>query len=162
MFLHALADRLIVFQDDHVSVFDGGYSYFLEKVGWSDEKSMSSSSEKTAPSTRQSKKEARKIRSEIITRRSKALKPLESKIASVEKDIETQEAIMANASTEMLEASRLCDGRKISEISKTISSVQNRVDSLYDDLDQLTRDHEIQKAIFDTELLEIESIDGIA
>jgi hypothetical protein len=36
------------------------------------------------------------------------------------------------------------------------------VDSLYDDLDQLIRDYEMQKAIFDTDLLEIESIDDIA
>jgi len=31
MLLHALADRLIVFQDDRVSVFDGTYLGFMEK-----------------------------------------------------------------------------------------------------------------------------------
>ncbi|HSO18698.1 MAG TPA: ABC-F family ATP-binding cassette domain-containing protein, partial [Desulfosarcina sp.] len=34
MFLHALADRLIVFDDLGAQVFDGGYQEFLEKGGW--------------------------------------------------------------------------------------------------------------------------------
>lgn len=34
MFLHALAERLIVFQDDGISVHEGSYERFLERVGW--------------------------------------------------------------------------------------------------------------------------------
>ncbi|MGB9764018.1 MAG: ATP-binding cassette domain-containing protein [Candidatus Saccharicenans sp.] len=37
MFLQALAERLIVFQDEKISVFEGGYETFLERVGWSEE-----------------------------------------------------------------------------------------------------------------------------
>ena len=37
MFLHALADRLIVFQNDRVEVFEGSYQRFIEKGGWGDE-----------------------------------------------------------------------------------------------------------------------------
>lgn len=158
MFLHALAERLIVFQDDRVSVFDGGYSYFLEKVGWSDEKSAVVSQVGTSSPTRQSKKESRKIRSEIVTRRSKVLKPLESRIAAVEKNIENQESIITDASTGMLEASRQCDGRKISDISKTISSAQGLIDMLFEELEQLTRDYETQKAVFDSELAELTDV----
>ena len=36
MFLHSLAERLIVFQNDHIEVFDGSYREFLEKDGWHD------------------------------------------------------------------------------------------------------------------------------
>ena len=37
MFLHALADRLVVFQDGGITVYEGGYQRFLEKVGWNEE-----------------------------------------------------------------------------------------------------------------------------
>ena len=33
MFLHALAERLVVFQDDGITLFEGGYSSFLNKKG---------------------------------------------------------------------------------------------------------------------------------
>ncbi len=36
MFLHSLAERLIVFQNDHIEIFDGNYLEFLEKDGWHD------------------------------------------------------------------------------------------------------------------------------
>ena len=37
MFLHALAQRLIIFQNDQVLAFEGGYQDFLDKGGWQDE-----------------------------------------------------------------------------------------------------------------------------
>ena len=37
-FLKEIANRLIIFDDDKVFVFEGGYKRFLSKVGWSDEK----------------------------------------------------------------------------------------------------------------------------
>jgi ATP-binding cassette subfamily F protein 3 len=37
-FLKEVANRLVVFDDDKVSVFEGGYQDFLKKVGWQDEK----------------------------------------------------------------------------------------------------------------------------
>ncbi len=37
MFLHALAERLVVFDNDDIIVYEGGYGRFLEKVGWRDE-----------------------------------------------------------------------------------------------------------------------------
>ena len=37
-FLHQVATKLIVFDADTISVFDGSYADFLQQVGWSDEK----------------------------------------------------------------------------------------------------------------------------
>ena len=37
MFLYALAQRLIVFQNDSIDVFSGSYQLFLEKGGWQDD-----------------------------------------------------------------------------------------------------------------------------
>ncbi len=38
MFLRALAERLIVFQENKITVFEGDYESFLKKVGWSEER----------------------------------------------------------------------------------------------------------------------------
>ena len=38
MFLHTLAERLVVFQHNDIAVFDGRYAEFLAKGGWHDEK----------------------------------------------------------------------------------------------------------------------------
>jgi ATP-binding cassette subfamily F protein 3 len=37
--LHSIATKLIIFDRDKVSVFDGAYQDFLEKTGWEDESS---------------------------------------------------------------------------------------------------------------------------
>src|SRR5512136_1888316 len=37
MFLHALAERLVVFDNDDIVVYEGGYQRFLDRVGWKDE-----------------------------------------------------------------------------------------------------------------------------
>ena len=39
LFLHSLANRFIVFQESGVRVFEGSYQYFLDKIGWEEEKS---------------------------------------------------------------------------------------------------------------------------
>jgi ATP-binding cassette subfamily F protein 3 len=36
-FLNEVANKLIVFDDNKVSIFDGSYDDFLNKVGWIDE-----------------------------------------------------------------------------------------------------------------------------
>ena len=36
-FLHQVANKLIIFDDNKVSMFDGSYDDFLSKVGWKDE-----------------------------------------------------------------------------------------------------------------------------
>ena len=36
-FLNEVANKLIVFDDNKVSIFDGNYDDFLNKVGWIDE-----------------------------------------------------------------------------------------------------------------------------
>ena len=45
MFLHALAERLIIFYRDAVEVFEGGYQHFLDKGGWGDEEVQLSASQ---------------------------------------------------------------------------------------------------------------------
>jgi ATP-binding cassette subfamily F protein 3 len=99
MFLHALADRLIVFDDIGARMFDGSYQDFLEKGGWGDTAAMTrrlddSAVDRSPDLPRFTKKELRRLRSEIITEKSKVLKPMEDVIAAAEKAIEKNEALL--------------------------------------------------------------------
>ena len=95
MFLHSLAERLIVFQSDTIKSFEGSYQEFLEKGGWQDEAQSSpqdrSKENRTGQITKRTKKEMRRQRSEIIAQRSTAVKPLQNRITRLENDIETRE-----------------------------------------------------------------------
>jgi ATP-binding cassette subfamily F protein 3 len=146
MFLHALADRLIVFQDDHVSVFEGGYQYFLEKEGWHDENIDRPVSrevdEKMTLSGRLTKKELRQRRSEIIIEKGKKLKPLDRKISDVERDIEHYEEKISELNDTMMDASQSNDGKIIAEISKKMHTYQSLIEERFSEFERLYKDRE--------------------
>ena len=84
MFLHALADRLVVFDNDDVVVYEGGYRRFLDKVGWRDEIMQGSIAAAAPPANgaagerpKGTPKELRRLRSEIVAERSRVLRPIE-------------------------------------------------------------------------------------
>ncbi|CAB1085327.1 ABC transporter ATP-binding protein [Alkalispirochaeta odontotermitis] len=160
MFLHTLADKLIVFQDDEVDVFDGRYQEFLEKDGWHDEKSSDSKESSRAVSAganaRTAKKEMRRKRSEIITRRSKAVRPLEKRIARLENDIESSEDELQSLNNFMQKASQEQDGTRISELSQSIHACQSKIDTLFDELEAATNELDSQNAVYERELKQLE------
>ncbi|QTA91131.1 ABC-F family ATP-binding cassette domain-containing protein [Desulfonema magnum] len=164
MFLHALAERLIVFQNNGISVFDGTYQNFLEKGGWEDESSKhmkpSESAQKNTAEeeglSKLTKKEMRRRRSEIISERGKVLKPVEQRITRAEDDIERYEKEMVLLNEAMQTASQAQDGTKIVEISQSIHVCQAAIDKLFDDLETFTNTLEGQHAIFEKKLQQLE------
>ena len=164
MFLHTLAERLIVFQNDQIDVFDGRYQEFLEAGGWHDEKTpvQQAAAAEPAPSmdARPAKKELRRKRSEIITRRSKIVKPLESRIKDLETDIESQEHELQILNRHIQQASQDQDGKRIGELSQSIHSCQSTIDQLFDELENVTDELDAQNSVFDQELRQLE-VDGL-
>jgi len=156
MFLHTLADKLIVFQNDEIDVFDGRYQEFLEKGGWHDEKlSEFKDRSLTLPAganAKLAKKEMRRKRSEIITRRSKAVRPLDKRITRLENDIESHEVELENLNNYMQLASQDQDGTRISELSQSIHACQSNIDKLFDELETATDELDSQNAVFEREL----------
>ncbi len=157
LFLHALADRLIVFGTNGVSMFDGGYQRFLDKNGWEDDGPDASSPPETA-ADRMSSKQLRKLRSDIISRRSKKLKPMETRLAAIEKEIEDHETRITGASEAMVSATQENDGPRIVELSQQIHHSQQRIDSLFDELETLTAIYEAEKKQFEQALVDLEPI----
>ncbi len=159
MFLHALAQRLIVFQNGRTDLFEGTYQDFLDRVGWQDEniqigKKSNSTVTKHDPG-RLSKKELRQMRSDILTRKTNALKPLRKEINRVEKDIEKRESELDRYNQKMINASTSGNGNKISTLSKEIHHLQMEIDRLFTRLEAVTDDFEFREKAFDMELKQL-------
>jgi ATP-binding cassette subfamily F protein 3 len=161
MFLHTLAEKLIVFQNDKIDVFDGRYQEFLAKGGWHDEKlSETKGRSQTAPEdkgARLDKKELRRRRSEIIARRSKTLRPLDKHISRLENEIESHELELENLNNHMQQASQNQNGTRISELSQSLHACQSKIDGLFDELEKASEALETQNAEFDRELKQLEN-----
>ncbi|WDN88179.1 ATP-binding cassette, subfamily F, member 3 [Desulfosarcina sp. BuS5] len=143
MFLHALADRLIIFQNGSIDLFDGSYQSFLDKGGWGDnstEKEASHSKGLPAKETgaQINKQKSRRERSGLLFKRSQVLKPLKQKIKKVEEEIERCEKQLDRLNLEIVDASHKHDGEKIAELSIGIHVCNSKIDSFYDELEELT------------------------
>ncbi len=142
MFLHAIAERLVVFDGGKVEVFEGGYQDFLDRVGWSEENEGAQRIE--APADKSSRKDLRRQRSEIITERGKLLKPLETRIAELEDRIQALDERQA--------AAEQCDGAAVHRVSLAIQEAETLNEQLFDELAAVTEDYEQLRAEFDQRL----------
>jgi ATP-binding cassette subfamily F protein 3 len=154
MFLHSLAERLIVFQNDTIKGFEGSYQEFLQKGGWQDE---IQSSPKDRESEKRTKKEVRRQRSEIIAQRSTVVKPLQNRITRLENDIETRETELDHLNESMQQASQNQDGPRIVELSQAIHTCQSAIDQLFDKLEKSTDEFDLQNSVFEGRLKQLES-----
>ncbi len=162
MFLHALADRLIVFDDVGAYMFDGSYQEFLEKGGWGDTPAMTrrqddSEVDRSPDPPRLTKKELRRLRSEIITEKSKVLKPMEDAIAVAENSIEKNEALLDQLNREMVEASEQGDGARIGPLSQKIRTCQEIIETRFADMEQMDEQRQRLEKKFERRLAGLEA-----
>jgi ATP-binding cassette subfamily F protein 3 len=75
MMLHALATRLIVFDDEKVTLFEGTYQDFLDRVGWKSENDAAAPRiKKTRPRTKSvNRKQLRRERAAMLKMKSKTM-----------------------------------------------------------------------------------------
>lgn len=156
MFLHALAERLIVFQNGRTDLFEGTYQDFLDRVGWQEENVGAECGDPalldSSANERLSKKEMRQMRSEVLTRKTNALKPMRKEIKEVEKNIEKRESELNLYNRKMIDASTTGNGKKIATLSKEIHHLQMEIDRLFTRLEEVTVAYETQEVEFDAEL----------
>ncbi len=160
MFLHALADRLVIFQNEQVHFFEGSYQQFLDKEGWSDEVDekgdLTGIQEDISVPSKITKKDIRRMRSEIVVEKSRRVKPLEKRIKKAEENIDMQEKSINILNEAMIKASQSNDGRKIAEISQKIHKGQSTIEILFSEMEQLYHDKERAESYFNDKLKEIE------
>ncbi|HYA31670.1 MAG TPA: ATP-binding cassette domain-containing protein, partial [Thermodesulfovibrionales bacterium] len=154
MILHALATRLIVFDDDKMSVFEGTYRDFLERSGWKDEGESTACAKQNADKKENSasKKELRKIKAELIDNRSRVLVPLQSEISAVEKAITHLEQTMEQDTKALVKASARGDGESIRRLSMSIHVSRGEIDNLFDRLEALTSELDVKSREFEERL----------
>jgi ATP-binding cassette subfamily F protein 3 len=139
MILHALATRLIVFDDGKVSLFEGTYQDFLDRVGWKSE----SESLKTASGVRKAvnqppdKKLRRRIRAELINEKSRTLGALQRKIDENEGSIILLEKRVDQDNSDLINASAKGDGEAIRKLSKAVHESRSKIESLFAELEDL-------------------------
>jgi ATP-binding cassette subfamily F protein 3 len=152
MFLHALAKRLVIFQQGKIIVFEGSYQDFLEKIGWEDEsndlKAVSQKPESRNTSPRYSKKEIKQQRSKFFAEKAHVLKPIEKRIKQLEDRIDWHEKRLANLNDDMIIASQDGDSEKIPALSQEIHHCRTSIDSLFDELEIVTETLDTEKAVF--------------
>jgi ATP-binding cassette subfamily F protein 3 len=164
LFLHALAERLIVFQDGRVYSFEGTYQRFLEKGGWHDDPSTVKETDpgpgRPIPAAKRDKKETRRRRSEVITERARALKPLEAKMRKTENAIEARERELEVLNADMQAASEAGDGSRIAAIGQRLHHCQAVIEQLFDDLEAASDALDAQNALFDEKLARLEQAEN--
>jgi len=159
MFLHALAERLIIFHHDTIEIFEGGYQRFLDKGGWGDEDLVQLTAKKEyRPDPEEgkiNKKELRKRRSEIIVERSRVLTPIEKRITKAEAEIERHENLLKDLHKRLQEATLEKDGKKIFEISSAILDSEQAIEAGFTELEEMHIAFEKYQAEYEERLAQV-------
>ncbi|MBI5640771.1 MAG: ABC-F family ATP-binding cassette domain-containing protein [Nitrospirae bacterium] len=156
LILHAVAGRLIVFDGDEVSVFEGTYGDFLERVGWQSENSIKENNRSDRPPrpAGPSKKDLRRLRAEIISERSRTINPLQKRIADIEEVIIGLEEKMNSDTQSLLDASVKADGAAIRVLSLAIHNTKVEIGALFSELETLTSELQEKSRAFEEMLNE--------
>jgi len=160
MFLHALTNRLIVFKDDGIHCFEGGYGHFLEKDGWEEAGGAAGhtdADDRGKTIEKRSKKALRQKRSDVMRDRGRRLKPVEERIETVESAIGKHETALKTFNDRMVAASQSGDGGGIADIARGIHQSQEAIDALFGELETLYQERERINADFERRL---KAIDG--
>ncbi len=162
LILEAVATRLIVYDNDQVSVFEGTYLDFLERVGWSDEgdvktrKSKKQDTDATEKNYR--RKDIKKMRTGIVSEKSKVLGSYKKKIAHLEEEITRLEQQIDQDNQRLLEASMKGRALEIKKYSQAVRDNKARVDALFNELQTITNEHDEKEKEFDQQLEQLAEI----
>jgi len=157
--LHAIINKLIVFQKDKVTLFNGTYQEFLDTIGWQDEQEGVKKKSRDRPAdtegSKLSKKELRKKRSAIIQERSKIIAPLKKLVTEIESKIANSEAKLEKIKLDLIEASQKAsqgDQSSFATLSKNFHSTETEIETLYSNYDKMVKEIEKQSSYFEDQL----------
>ncbi len=129
MFLHHLAKRLIVFNEERAFLFDGTYQDFLDRVGWEPE-AKKPKKEKAAAA-------ARRTQETLEAAYNKKRSALLAKTTAVEKMIDDEELALEAANLRLAEAAGQVSGTEIQKLQIKAHGHQEVLDAGYAELEKL-------------------------
>jgi ATP-binding cassette subfamily F protein 3 len=152
MFLHALANRLVIFDRGGATVFEGTYRDFLDRIGWEsdepDQASMAEGVEKEPPPARRERQDVKKARALLLQERSRVLRPLEADLRALESAIMALEAEQNANNEALVEASTTGDAPAIARLAKRNTKIPAELKTLYKRLDPTAREFEARTEEF--------------
>ncbi len=166
MFLHALAERLIVFSETGVEVFDGPYQAFLDVGGWGDDDPVAKPRDAVLQDDLQATgaqpealnmKDYKRRRSEIISEKNHLLKPLKDHMDRLEALIIEKEEHLAFLNESMQAAIEKNENTEIVRISRSIGQCQKTIDDAFEEMETTAASHDTHQASFDERLADLES-----
>jgi len=141
MVLRSLVSRLIVFDDEKITVFEGTYEDFLSRVGWKIEAAAAAASEADNDRVKGvDRKESKRLKADLINERSRTLGPLQLRIDEAEATIIKLEKDVERDTAELLIASEKGDWQAISRLSKGIHDAKQQIDQCFAELESLTEE----------------------
>jgi ATP-binding cassette subfamily F protein 3 len=154
MLLHALATRLVVFDNGKVTFFEGTYQDFLDRVGWASENEISAPNlrEDAPPDQTVSKKQLRRVRAELINKKSRTLGALKNRIDETESEIISLEEQTVQDNDNLLEASLKGNGEAIKSLSKSIHEAKLKIETLFSELERMHAEFESTSKEFEERL----------
>lgn len=153
MMLHALATRLIVFDDGKVTLFEGPYQDFLDRVGWkSENESGAPRARKNSRNNSVNKKQLRRERAELLNKKSKTMGGLQKSIDEAEKEVLKLEEKIEQENQEIREAYLKGEGEAIKILTKKFHESKARLDAIFAKLDLLRSEIEGRTKEFEEEL----------
>jgi ATP-binding cassette subfamily F protein 3 len=157
LILRALATKLVVFDDGRVSLFEGTYQDFLERVGWADEGGVRVKKPKRQEPEKQQacRRDAKKLRTTIMNERSKALAGLKKRIEAIEAEITKLEYDVAQDTQRLTEASVKGKALEIKKYSQTVRENKAKIEELFNELGTVTAEHDEKAKVFDRQLAEL-------
>ncbi len=159
LMLEALATKLIVYDNDTITVFDGTYLDFLERVGWSDEGGVRvKKGKKQAADKNVNRKDSKKQRATIISDKSKILSSLKTRIAAIEEEITKLEQSVEQDTQALLEASVTGKALTIKQLSQSVNAAKAGIERLFAELEEKTAEHDAKSREFDQQLNELAQI----
>lgn len=153
LILEAVATKLIVYDNDVVSVFEGTYLDFLERVGWSDEGGVRvKKGKKREADASGSGKDGRKSRTGVAGEKSRVLGALKKKIAALEEEITKLEFDVEQDTQRLLEVSIKGEALAIKRLSQAVRDNKARIDARFAELQTVTNEHDAKEKEFDLQL----------
>ena len=149
LILEAIATKLIVYDNDVVSVFEGTYLDFLERVGWSDEGGPPVKKAKKQDAGRNGKRDK-----DVKKQRAAVLGGLKKKMDSLEEEITRLEGEVQVDTQRLTEASMKGNPQDIKKFSQAVRENKARIDRLFSELETVTNEHDAKAREFDQQLAE--------
>lgn len=148
--LRTLCNKLIVFHHDRAELLSMEYDEFVEKIGFGEEESVVTVSEKI------SLKEMKRLRAELVAVRSKELGPVKKEMDELEKRVIKAEADLKICEKDLCDPKISNDSKKIQELSKKSHELSLIIESSFERLLELSSMFDERNAYYEQELKKYE------